>query len=471
MIINSVIKGGSGFKTITSSKSGNGEVYPTGTLGATKGQNFSLYFSPNAGYVVDNVVVDGTSQGAPQTYTFSNVQADHTVNVTFDVPKYTLGIPSGINNSTPKNIYWADGASGMTEAQRDALIQEHTHFAVVNWDGSKPAVNYWLYRNNLNEKATDKTCNTSAGTASDLTGVDGDVMVLYDPVWWKVTKSGDDWRITFTWSQPSGSGWVSPHTYGDDASSTSIAQYVGLGVFEAVNQNSQMRSVYSTSNPTVSVNQNSFYNAAVYGRNWQYNNMLPMTYAWYVICLYFVKGDRNCQNAYGNGLVSAGSAKPVTGDWSATSPWINGTTEDSTHCVTALGVHNPWGNVWKFMGEARRDANVFKISVLGGKDHYNIESGAASTWKSINASVTAGVPSEIVGVAEFPFLASATSGTDYSKYYSDQFYATNNAGQCVAMGGIYAFGMGSGPLCTGFTTAAGVGVFNGARLHVLITEE
>lgn len=477
MIINTVLKGGGGgdFKKITSSKTGNGTVYPSGVVGATKGQDFSLYFAPDSGHKIGNVIVDGASQGTPQTYTFSNVQADHTLSVTFaeEEKRYTLGIPSGTANSTAENIYWADDASGLTESQRDALIKEHTRFAVVKWDGSKPTVNYWLYRNNLNQKATDKTCNTSAGTASVLTGADGDVMVLYDPVWWRVAKSGNDWRITFTWDRPSESGWVSPHTYGDNTSSTSIAQYVGMGVFEALNQSSQMRSVYSSSVPTGSVTQNNFYNAAIYGRNWQYNNMLPMTYVWYIIQLYFVKGNRDCQTAYGNGICGASAVQPLNTSWSATSPWINGTTANQKSGVTALGIHNPWGNQYRFMGEMRNDGGTVKFSVLGGKDHYNIESGTASTWKSLSMYTTSswGCVAEISGTCqEYPFMATSVSGTDYSKFYADGAYGSSSSGLVVYVSGLYSSGLRCGPLYVRAADGASYSYSSvGARLHVIIT--
>lgn len=473
MIINSVIKGGSGnFKTITSSKSGNGQVYPTGTLGATKGQNFSLYFLPDSGYVVGNVIVDGTSQGTPQTYTFSNVQADHSLSVSFEEKQYqyTLGIPSGSGNPATNNIYWADDAFGLTETQRNDLIKEHTHFAVVNWNGNEPYVNYWLYRENLSLKATDETCDVSAGTMSNLTGNDGDVMVLYDPVWWKVTKSGNDWRITFRWTEPAESGWVSPHTY-----TNGTAKYVGLGVFEAINRTYQMRSVNLSSGPSRDITQNEFYEAATYGRNWQYNNMLPMTYAWYIIQLYFVKGNRDCQAAYGYGICDESSVRAVNLNWDATSPWINGSTSNLTRGVTALGIHNPWGNTSTFLGEMWNDGGTVRFSALGGYDHHNIESGPKpSTWKSLSMYTTDSWAciSEISGTCqEFPFMATSVTGDNYTQYYADAAYGSTDSGCAVAMGGHYDLTQSCGPLYVDAYNEASYGMDTiGARLHVIITE-
>lgn len=317
-----------------------------------------------------------------------------------DTGVYTI---SWTESSTSKNITWADDAAGMTEAQRLAKIKEHCHFAVVHWDGSKPAVNYWLYDENLNYRATDETGKTSSGVASDLTGTDGDVMMLYETMFWKVTTSGSGTSrqisISFTWDQSNtDSTWVSPHHYGDTLDSTTYAKYVGLGVFEGYVQSSQLRSINTSSSPTTNITQNNIYNAAIYNRNWQYNNMLPMTYAWYIIQLYFVKGNRDTQNAYGNGIVSGSEKQAVNLDWSATNAWNNGTTENQTTGVTALGIQNAWGNIRKYMGEMRYYNGQARFSVLGGKDHYNIENGTASTWKYTQTSYQTGSSANVTTI-------------------------------------------------------------------------
>ena len=66
-------------------------------------------FNPANGYVVDNVTVDGMSFGALTAYTFTNVVANHTINVTFklaecEVPTfmYTSHI-----DSTSAELHWS----------------------------------------------------------------------------------------------------------------------------------------------------------------------------------------------------------------------------------------------------------------------------------------------------------------------------------------------------------------------------
>ena len=68
--------------TITATAGANGSINP-GTQTVNYGASKTFTFAPNAGYVVANVNVDGANLGALSTYTFANVTANHTINVTF----------------------------------------------------------------------------------------------------------------------------------------------------------------------------------------------------------------------------------------------------------------------------------------------------------------------------------------------------------------------------------------------------
>jgi hypothetical protein len=70
-------------RTITSSAGLNGSISPSGSVPVTIGQSKTFTFTPDAGYEIEAVMVDGVSQGVINTYTFTNVQAAHTISVTF----------------------------------------------------------------------------------------------------------------------------------------------------------------------------------------------------------------------------------------------------------------------------------------------------------------------------------------------------------------------------------------------------
>ncbi|NOY24225.1 MAG: hypothetical protein GXO70_12055 [Acidobacteria bacterium] len=87
--------------TLTASAGANGNISPSGTMAVNYGDSQTFLFSPDVGYHVSDVMVDGTSMGAPGHYTFVNIQANHTLSVTF-----SANIPPVIDSFT------ADGSAG-----------------------------------------------------------------------------------------------------------------------------------------------------------------------------------------------------------------------------------------------------------------------------------------------------------------------------------------------------------------------
>ena len=69
--------------TITASAGAGGAITPSGAVAVTQGASQTFTITPNAGLGVANVVVDGVSQGAITSYTFTNVTADHTISAVF----------------------------------------------------------------------------------------------------------------------------------------------------------------------------------------------------------------------------------------------------------------------------------------------------------------------------------------------------------------------------------------------------
>lgn len=72
--------------TITATAGLNGSISPSGAVKVKKGASQTFVITPNTGYVVANVKVDGVSQGSIRTYTFNNVTEAHTIEATFMRP-------------------------------------------------------------------------------------------------------------------------------------------------------------------------------------------------------------------------------------------------------------------------------------------------------------------------------------------------------------------------------------------------
>ena len=70
--------------TITATAGNNGTITPSGEVSVTDGANQSFTITPDSGYQIADVKVDGKSEGAVNTYTFTNVTANHTIEATFE---------------------------------------------------------------------------------------------------------------------------------------------------------------------------------------------------------------------------------------------------------------------------------------------------------------------------------------------------------------------------------------------------
>ena len=79
--------------TITATAGTGGSISPSGTVTVTDGGNQTFTITPNSGYQINTVLVDGSSVGSVSSYTFTNVKADHTISASFSqLPPITHNI-------------------------------------------------------------------------------------------------------------------------------------------------------------------------------------------------------------------------------------------------------------------------------------------------------------------------------------------------------------------------------------------
>jgi hypothetical protein len=95
---------------ITASAGNGGTISPSGGLVRASGSNQTFTFTPNNGYVIASVTVDGASVGAPNTYTFSNLTANHTISVTFSAAQ----TPPPGSGTTASSITMYSGDAAIT---------------------------------------------------------------------------------------------------------------------------------------------------------------------------------------------------------------------------------------------------------------------------------------------------------------------------------------------------------------------
>ena len=85
-----------GQKVYTITTLTSGSISPSGNVTVSPGGGQSFSIVPATGFVIRSVVVDGAVQsGMPQAgyvYTFSNVNADHTISAIFGLAQYALAV-------------------------------------------------------------------------------------------------------------------------------------------------------------------------------------------------------------------------------------------------------------------------------------------------------------------------------------------------------------------------------------------
>ena len=97
--------------TIQATAGENGSVTPAGKITVREGQTQVFTFTPNAGYTVDKVLVDGENVGVVTSYTFKYVTKDHTIEVVFA----KSGETSGKFVDVPKGSYYEEAVNWAAE--------------------------------------------------------------------------------------------------------------------------------------------------------------------------------------------------------------------------------------------------------------------------------------------------------------------------------------------------------------------
>jgi hypothetical protein len=125
--------------TITASTGSGGTISPAGQIVINSGVGKSFTITPNVGYQISDVMIDGVSKGAIASYTFSNVQSNHTINASFSVIAGTIrnilsisinGTGSGSVSTSPSSTAYPDG----TVVTLTATPNANSVFS--NWSGA-----------------------------------------------------------------------------------------------------------------------------------------------------------------------------------------------------------------------------------------------------------------------------------------------------------------------------------------------
>jgi C1A family cysteine protease len=85
--------------TINSSSTPGGTILPSGAVTVNYGNSQTFTITPNIGYKIKDVKIDGASIGAVSTYTFNGVLSDHTIEASFEAITFTITASAGSGGS------------------------------------------------------------------------------------------------------------------------------------------------------------------------------------------------------------------------------------------------------------------------------------------------------------------------------------------------------------------------------------
>lgn len=98
--------------TMTASAETGGSISPSGKITVKEGESKTFTITPDTGYKISEVTVDGVSQGSISSYTFENVKETHTISATFTRRSFlitsTAGTGGKISPNLLKTVYYGD---------------------------------------------------------------------------------------------------------------------------------------------------------------------------------------------------------------------------------------------------------------------------------------------------------------------------------------------------------------------------
>ena len=105
--------GGYTYYTIKATAGVNGAISPSGSVSVREGRNQTFTITPNTGYAISNVKIDGKSVGAVKSYTFENVKGNHTIEAIF--MKANGNPQTGVFVDVPEGSYYEEAVAWAVE--------------------------------------------------------------------------------------------------------------------------------------------------------------------------------------------------------------------------------------------------------------------------------------------------------------------------------------------------------------------
>lgn len=107
--------------TITATAGANGAINPSGVVSVAQGGSQTFEMTPNSGYEVFEIYVDGNLIGSMSSFTFNNVVSDHSIFVTF---QHVDGVEDNTNHEI---VFYPNPTNGVLNVQCAGMDEIHIY--------------------------------------------------------------------------------------------------------------------------------------------------------------------------------------------------------------------------------------------------------------------------------------------------------------------------------------------------------
>ena len=179
--------------TITATAGEGGSITPNGTSEVLCGDNWNCTITPDEGWYIDYLTVDGEQQPAQNSWSFTDVQANHTITASFAQYSYTVITTAGEGGSVSPagttNVTYGESLT-VTIAPADCY-----HIDSVLVDGVySGAISEYTFNNITADHTLSATFVRDSYTITATAGEGGSI----SPAGPSEVLCGDSWNCTVT---------------------------------------------------------------------------------------------------------------------------------------------------------------------------------------------------------------------------------------------------------------------------------
>lgn len=341
-------------------------------------------------------------------------------------PLKIYGVRIDMNNSNPlTSVIYTDDAVNMTPAPVGGASEWDS---VYPYSEIKPCllkageVQTYLNSSNLAQKAD--------GTPADITtGDNGDVMVEFPVIYWKIWREGQylyvkyaNYKIDSTWK-------ALAHTKG-----STLKDNIYIGAFLGYELNGKLRSL---SGKTVTANKTIGDFRLLAQANGGGYSQIPYFAVLMLQILYLIKyKSRDSQTALGRGFVNGNSAGTITGGTNVKGIDFGETTGKQQ--MKFLNIEDFWGNYYCWLDGLVTDGSY---NLLYSNDNFNdTGTGYGKFTTGISASIS-GYIDDVWGSTETGFIIKSKEGSA-TTHFCD--YGNLSSGKVAYFGGHWGGGSDAG---------------------------